>query len=284
MAKIDLHTHTTASDGIYSPSDLIDLAISNNLTAMAITDHDSVDGLEEAMNYSKGKDLELIPGIEFSIEYTGGSFHLIGLYIDFYNSELIETTERLKKLRSERVVMIVEDLNRYGIDISIDDISSLASGYSVGRPHIARVLVEKGYASDVNAIFQHYMVKGKPGYVKKEKILVDKAINIIKQAGGISIIAHPITLNFKTFDNFEKQVQQLAVLGLDGIEVFSSMHTHDEIDEFERITHKFNLIISGGSDFHGDKGKELGIYIDGEPIPPDILKDIEKYRLLYCSM
>ena len=111
-----------------------------------------------------------------------------------------------------------------------------------------------------------------------------RAINIIKQAGGISIIAHPITLNFKTFDNFEKQVQQLAVLGLDGIEVFSSMHTHEEIDEFERIAHKYNLIISGGSDFHGDKGKELGIYIDGEPIPPDILKSIEKYRLLYCSM
>lgn len=284
MKKIDLHTHTTASDGIYSPSDLIELAINSNLTAMAITDHDSVDGLEEGMYFSKDKDFELIPGIEFSIEYTGGSFHLIGLYIDFHNRELIEVTEKLKRLRGERIIMIVEDLNRYGIDIAIDEISSLTSGRSVGRPHIARILVEKGYADDVNAVFQSYMVKGKPGYVKKEKILVDEAIHIINQAGGISIIAHPVTLNFKTFDNFEKQIQELIVHGLDGIEVFSSMHTHEEILEFYRIANKYNLIISGGSDFHGDKEKELGIYIDGEPIPHYILDNLEKYRLLYCSM
>lgn len=283
MERIDLHTHTTASDGIYSPSDLIEMAIKRDLTVMAITDHDSVDGLEEGMDFSKDKDFELIPGIELSIEYTGGSFHLIGLYIDFYNRELIEITEKLKRLRGERVIMIIEDLNRYGIDISIDEISSLASGNSVGRPHIARVLVEKGYASDVNAIFQSFMVKGKPGYVKKEKILIDEAIHIIKQAGGISIIAHPITLNFKTFDNFEKQIQELIVHGLDGIEVYSSMHKHEEILEFNRIANKYNLIISGGSDFHGDKDKELGICIDGEPIPPYILDNLEKYRLLYCS-
>lgn len=284
MKKIDLHTHTTASDGIYSPSDLIELAISSDLAAMAITDHDSVDGLEEGMCFSKDKDIELIPGIEFSIEYTGGSFHLIGLYIDFHNRELIEVTEKLKRLRGERIIMIVEDLNRYGIDISFDEISSLTSGRSVGRPHIARILVEKGYADDINAVFQSYMVKGKPGYVKKEKILVDEAIRIIKQAGGISIIAHPVTLNYKTFDNFEKQIQELIVHGLDGIEVFSSMHTHEEILEFNRIANKYNLIISGGSDFHGDKEKELGIYIDGEPIPHHILDNLEKYRLLYCSM
>lgn len=283
MERIDLHTHTTASDGIYSPSDLIKMAIKRDLTVMAITDHDSVDGLEEGMDFSKDKDFELIPGIELSIEYTGGSFHLIGLYIDFHNRELIEITEKLKRLRGERVIMIIEDLNRYGIDISIDEISSLASGNSVGRPHIARVLVEKGYASDVNAIFQSFMVKGKPGYVKKEKILIDEAIHIIKQAGGISIIAHPITLNFKAFDNFEKQIQELIVHGLDGIEVYSSMHKHEEILEFNRIANKYNLIISGGSDFHGDKDKELGICIDGEPIPPYILDNLEKYRLLYCS-
>lgn len=276
--KIDLHVHSTSSDGIYTPVELIDLAIQKNLIALAITDHDTVDGLEVGMRYAQRKNFDLIPGVEFSIEYTGGSFHLLGLYVDHQNNEIMRVARRLKKLRFERIEKIIADLRSYGIDISTGDID-LSEGNSLGRPHVARALVSKGYGIDTNDIFKKFLVKGKPGYVKKEKISLDEAIQVVKQSGGITSIAHPISLNCGSFDDFDKMVGQIAERGVDGIEVYSSMHTREEVKQFQRIAATYKLLETGGSDFHGDKENELGMYDDDEPIPLQVLDTIREYRL-----
>ncbi len=276
--KIDLHVHSTASDGTYTPAELIDLAIQKNLIALAITDHDTVDGLSEGMRYAEKKGFDLIPGIEFSIEYTGGSFHLLGLFVDHENSELVRVSQKLKRLRFERIERIIEDLRSHGVDISTSDLDVLA-GSSLGRPHVARALVSKGYGIDINDIFRKFLVKGKPGYVKKEKISLDEAIRVVKQSGGITSIAHPISLNCGSFYDFDEMIGQIAERGVDGIEVYSSMHTRKEVKEFRCIAARYKLLETGGSDFHGDKESELGMYDDDEPIPLQVLETLREYRL-----
>jgi predicted metal-dependent phosphoesterase TrpH len=275
--KIDLHVHTKASDGIYTPKEIIDYAISNGITSLAITDHDTVGGLPEAMEYAKETGFDLIPGIEFGLEYNAGSFHLIGLFVNFYNSTLLNATERLKKSRMIRLIRMVELLKEEGYNIPLEEVEEEAMGAAVGKPHIARVMIKKGYAGDMNYIFKNFMIKGKPGYVKRDRISLNEAVSIIKNSGGIPIIAHPISLNAKSFKAFEIKLDEFLLSGVLGIEVYSSMHTMTEVPEFLRIAKKKNILISGGSDFHGDKGKEIGVYTDHNLIPCNILDDIREY-------
>jgi 3',5'-nucleoside bisphosphate phosphatase len=276
--KIDLHVHTKASDGTYTPKEIIDYAICNNISSLAITDHDTVAGLPEAMEYAKRIGFDLVPGIEFGLDYHAGSFHLIGLFVDFYNSALIEATERLKQSRMIRVVKIVELLKCEGCDIHLEEIEEEAMGAAVGKPHIARVMIKKGYAEDMTYIFKNYMIKGKPGYVKRDRISLNEAVSVIKNSGGIPIIAHPISLNIRSFDDFEYKLDEFIESGVLGIEVFSSMHTMNEVSGFLRIANKKSILISGGSDFHGDKAKEIGVYTDGNFIPGYILDEIKMFR------
>lgn len=278
MKKIDLHTHTTASDGIMTPSGLIDYAIGHGVEAMAITDHDTIDGLEEGMFYSNKKGFNLIPGIEFSVDFSKGSFHLVGLYIDYANSELINVIQRLNELRDNRAARMAEDLQRHNIKISLEDIERESDGGSIGRPHVARAMVRKGYAKNIKKVFEDYLVKGKPGYVKKEKISADDAIRIIKVSGGIPILAHPISLNFKEFPVFETMLDDLIGKGLEGIEAYASMHNQEQVDFFCRIGEREGLLITGGSDFHGDKDEVLGNYAPDRAIPYELLEKLEMYR------
>jgi len=276
--KIDLHVHTRASDGTYSPKEIIDYAIKNNISSLAITDHDTVAGLPEAMEYARKIGFDLVPGIEFGLDYNTGSFHLIGLFVDYCNSALIEATERLKKSRMIRVVKMIELLKCEGCNICIEEIEEEAMGAAVGKPHIARIMIKKGYAKDMTFIFKNFMIKGKPGYVKRDRISLNEAVTVIKDSGGIPIIAHPVSLNIKLFNAFEDKLDEFIKSGILGIEVYSSMHTMNDVFEFLRIANNKNILISGGSDFHGDKGKEIGIYTDGKFIPDHILEDIRKYR------
>lgn len=278
MKMIDLHCHSTASDGIKSPSELIDFAISENVGVIALTDHDTVGGLEEGINYASGRGFDFIPGIEFSIDYQGGSFHLVGLYIDHKFSPLIEKTEHLQQVRDRRAYRIIEDLERHGIEIPIEDVLSESGGGTIGRPHVARVLVKHGYAHNINEVFKKYLVKGKPGYVKKERIKLEDAVNLIKGAGGISIIAHPVSLNYRNITEFENILKGFIDAGVEGIEVYSSMHKPSEITEFLNLAQRYNLVISGGSDYHGDKDEKLGYYLPSRPIPVEIYDRIGGYR------
>jgi len=277
---IDLHCHTTASDGIKTPSELIDYAIENNVRILAVTDHDTVSGLEEAVNYAADKEFVLIPGIEFSIEYQGGSFHLLGLNIDHTFKPLIEKTLHLQEVRDKRIYRIIEDLEKHGIEIPVEDVQLESSGGAIGRPHVARALVKHGYANNINEVFKKYLVKGKPGYVKKERIKLEEAVSLINGAGGISIIAHPVSLNYKSMDSFELILKGFIEAGVEGIEAYSSMHKNSEINDFIKLAAKYNLLISGGSDYHGDKDENIGHYQPAKPIPYETYERIRKYKSL----
>ncbi len=276
--KIDLHVHTSASDGIYTPEEIIDYAVKNNISSLAITDHDTVAGLPEAIEYAGKIGFDLVPGVEFGLDYPDGSFHLIGLFVDCFNQALLEATARLRKSRMARVVRIVELLNCEGFSICIEEIEEEAKGAAVGKPHIARVMIKKGYAGDMAYVFKNFMIKGKPGYVARDRISLDEAVSVITGSGGIPVIAHPISLNFKFFNDFEHKLDEFIKSGVLGIEAYSSMHSMNDVSEFLKIAGKKNLLISGGSDFHGDKGKEIGIYTEGNYIPDHILDDIKNYK------
>jgi len=274
MKKIDLHCHTTASDGILSPSQLIDYALSCGVAVLAVTDHDTIGGLEEAVNYASGKDITLLSGIEFSIDFSGGSFHLLGLAIDHKNSKLIEKTLHLQQLRDSRIYSIIDDLSRHNIYIPVEDVLQESGGGAAGRPHVARTLVRHGYARDINEIFQKYLVKGKPGYVPKERISLGDAVALIKGAGGCAIVAHPVSLNYRDFGVFESILRGFIDAGVEGIEAYSSMHRTSEVKKFIEFADRYGLIITGGSDYHGDKHEVIGHYQPDTPIPFEIFENL----------
>lgn len=267
MELIDLHCHTTASDGIYTPSEMIDYAIANNVRVLAITDHDTIDGLEEALSHAQQRSFACIPGIEFSIEYTNGSFHLLGLGIDYTHPDLLSELAQLQKLRKDRIFKIIKDLQNHGISITDEEIEHEAVGNSPGRPHVARLLVKKGYAGTIAHVFENFMVKGKPGYIKKDKISFYSALKLIKASGGIPVIAHPISLGFSSWEECENILKKFFDAGVQGIEVFSGMHTDEDVSKFLQIAQKYSVIITGGSDFHGDKQEKIGFYGENKPIP-----------------
>lgn len=277
IKKIDFHTHTTASDGIYSPRELIDLAVRNGLVAMAITDHDTVDGLSDAMEYARSIGFRLYPGVEFSIEYETGSFHLVGLDIDYRNEKLRDTVKRLAEYRSTRAHRIIDDLKSHGIDIPLDQVMAEADGGAIGRPHIARVMVDHGYASNIKEIFKNYLVKGKPGYVKKVRIEFIEAVSLIKECGGIPVIAHPVSLECRDMIEFEELLKGFVKAGVEGMEVYSAMHTIELVEQYRVLAEKYNLLMSGGSDFHGDKDEIIGNYDVHCPIPYEIYLQLEAY-------
>ena len=274
MKKIDLHSHSTASDGIYTPSNLIAYAVKMGVETLALTDHDTVGGIDEALEYASKIGFKLIPGIEVSIDYTGGTFHLVGLFIDHKNPELLDVIDRLNEIRDNRAVRIIEDLASHDIIIPLEEVIEESGGGAVGRPHVARVMVRHGFGDSINEIFQNYLVKGKPGYVKKERISLSHAVQLIKNSGGIPFIAHPITLNFDDFSRFEEMLKGFVKEGVEGIEAFAALHSKSEVEEFARIAGKYNLLVSGGSDFHGDKDEKIGFYSEDEPVPSFILDEM----------
>ncbi len=273
---IDLHTHTTASDGIYSPIDLVEHAIEVGCRILAIADHDTVGGLDEALAYASGKNIVLIPAIEFSIDYERGSFHLLGMNINHKDDMLHEVFDDLQERRSIRVTRIVDDLKRHGVVIREEEIIAESGGESIGRPHVARVLVRHGYARSTEEVFKKFLVPGKPGYVKKEKINLEQAISIIHHAKGKAIVAHPVSLNINSFREFEEEILRFRSLGVEGIEAYASMHDESHVKRFVGLASKHSLIISGGSDFHGDKHERLGYYGTIHPIPWQIWEPLSR--------
>ena len=270
MKKIDLHCHTTASDGIKTPTELINYAVSRGIEVIAVTDHDTVAGVCEALDYSAAIDFRVIPGIEFSIDYQGGSFHLLGLNIDHKYQPMLEKLSHLQNVRDTRIYRIIEDLASNGIDIPVSEVMEESQGGTMGRPHVARVLVKHGYAPAINDVFKRFLVKGKPGYIKKEKITLAEALDFIDGAGGQSVIAHPVSLGYKNYEEFESILKVFVEQGVSGIEAFSSMHTNNDVREIIRLAEKYGLHLSGGSDYHGDKNEKIGYYMPDRPIPYDL--------------
>lgn len=245
--KFDLHLHTIFSDGKFTPEKLIDLAVERNLNGIAITDHDTILGIESAIEYSeKYKDFTVIPGIEFGSVYKDTEVHILGYFIDYKDKDLIEATEFLKSSRKSRGVKIVEKLKALGLDIDYEDVKRMNDKDFIGRVPIAKALIEKNYVNSISEAFDLYLDRGKKAYVEKESLSIADTIKLIKNVGGIAVLAHPGILKDKEAIDF------CIDNGIDGIECIHSKHSEEEVKLFRECAEKNNLIITGGSDCHGE--------------------------------
>lgn len=260
MKLLDLHTHSSYSDGTYAPAALVDLALRKGLYGLSITDHDCVDGIGEAIEYAKNKNIVFIPGIEFSCFYGNEEIHILGYNIDHRYAPLLEITRVLRNARLDRALKIIEKLNAMGFEISFDDMQKYNLN-SVGRPHIAMALVEKGYAHSVQETFEKYLSSGMPAYVERYKLLAQDAIKLIHESGGMSVIAHPYLIKNQNC------IEALAAMGIDGLEVYHSSHSQSNEKRYTYMAKRLGLCITGGSDFHGrdsdfDFFGRIGIKLD----------------------
>lgn len=245
MKFIDMHTHSTSSDGIYSPSELVDYAIKKGLSGIAITDHDTVNGIEEAIKQASAyKDFIIIPGIELSTEYNNEEVHILGYMIDYKMEYLIKILQDLQDARNNRAIKIIDKLKKLEIKINYKDVIKISGEGAIGRPHIARSLIQKGYVQTIEEAFIKYLAEGALAYVPKQKLTPICAINIIRKAGGFSVVAHPGLLKSTIILNY------LIDIGIDGIEVYYSKHTIEQSKKYLELAKKHNLFITGGSDFH----------------------------------
>lgn len=245
MNFIDMHTHSTASDGVYSPGKLVEYAIKKRLSGIAITDHDTIDGIEEAIQEAnKYKDFFIIPGIELSTEHNSEEVHILGYGIDYKMEYLLEVLDNLQNARNNRAYKIIDKLSSLGFKINYEDLIQASKNSSIGRPHIARVLIQKGYVKNSEEAFKKYLSKGCPAYVPREKLTPIDAVNIIEKSGGVSVAAHPGLLKSST------TLRYLIEIGINGIEVYHPDHTEDSSLKYLNLAKQHNLLITGGSDFH----------------------------------
>jgi predicted metal-dependent phosphoesterase TrpH len=257
---VDLHTHSTASDGVLSPEDLVALARDKGLAAIALTDHDNTAGLERAISAGKSLGVEVVPGVEISADFSPGTLHILGLEIDPKNPVLRDKLEFLQQTRRDRNPRIARQLQAAGLDLRFEEVEALASGGQVGRPHFASLLLQKKIVSSWDEAFDKWLGKGKPGYVDKVRVSSAEAVGMIHAAGGLAVLAHPVQLQLAD-QALTDLVSRLAAEGLDAIEVYHSDHGPREEQFYQILARRSGLKFSGGSDYHGfkDKDVELGI-------------------------
>jgi predicted metal-dependent phosphoesterase TrpH len=280
MGYVDLHLHTTASDGVLSPSEIVRYAKARGLQAIAITDHDTIEGCEEGLSEGERVGFEVIPGIEISAEHSPGSMHILGFFLDIYHPVLNERLEYLQKARAERNPKIVEKLNRLGINITFEEVLRASGGGQVGRPHFANVLLEKKYVRSFQEAFDRFLKKGAPAYVDKIRFTSKEAVHFINEARGVAVLAHPNTLGVNGYPALEKLILQLVEEGLKGIEVYYPEHSASEVAQYKTLADRYGLLSTGGTDYHGIEKNELEIGVGrGEmKLPYSIVEDIKAVR------
>ena len=282
MRGIDLHTHSNCSDGTYSVKELIDYAHDKNLAAIALTDHDTVIGLDEAIDYT-GKtysDIEFIPGIEFSTVNEGKDVHVVGLYIDHHNEEFQRRLQAFADSRRERNEKMCRKLTEEaGLPISYDELLEAFPNAVITRAHYAKLMLDKGYVNSRQEVFDKYIGDHCKYYVPRENITPEDAIELILLAGGVPILAHPILYHMSD-EKLEALVVRLIGAGLKGIEAIYSTYEPAEERQIRNLAAKYDLLISGGSDFHGaNKPKiDLGVGYGKMFIPEELLADIKNMR------
>ncbi|GCE18364.1 PHP domain-containing protein [Dictyobacter kobayashii] len=267
---IDLHTHSTASDGIYSPSDLLKQAQQAGLKVLALTDHDSTDGLAEATEAAHELGIELIPGIELNTDVSGGEIHVLGYYLEYQRPEFQAILKVLRDARVRRGQRMVELLNEQGINISWDRVREIAQG-SVGRPHVAKALMEAGYVQSIGEAFDKYIGKGCHAYVPRYKLSPEDAVRLINSANGLAVMAHPIGL--PGLDKLREWLPDLQRAGMVGLETYYGPYTHKDEQALLSLAKQYNLIPTGGTDFHGP-----GIHptpLGGRFVPPESVERLK---------
>jgi len=253
---IDLHTHTTASDGSLTPTQLVEAAISIGLEAVAVTDHDTADGVEEALDAGARLGIRVVSGIEISAQLEGGTLHLLGYEIDPLEEGFASGIIRLKQARIDRNPKIIRKLQDLGIPIKLEQVEAKAGGGLVGRPHIAETLLELGAVTTVQEAFDKYLAFDSSAYEHKFRYEPAAAFQLILGAGGIPVMAHPYQTN-REGEELRRLVADLKELGLEGIEVHYSHHTPAQTVFYRKLADEFDLVQTGGTDFHGSRKKEI---------------------------
>jgi 3',5'-nucleoside bisphosphate phosphatase len=258
MSRIDLHTHTIFSDGSFSPAALVELAHNKGLNILAITDHDTTDGLAEAMEAAQALPLELIPGIELSTEFQGRETHMLGYFIDPTDPQFQVRLERLRTTRLDRIQHILERLRTLNVEISLAEVEQVAGSGTIGRPHIAQVLIDKGYVKGMKEGFERFLGVRGTAYVRRVVPEAAEIIAWITDAGGIPILAHPYWEGLNAHETVIA-CRTMVDQGLRGLEVFYGTFSARQISSNLHLARQFNLLVTGGSDFHGTFKPEISI-------------------------
>ncbi len=273
---IDLHTHSTASDGIYSPTELLQRAKGAGLRVLALTDHDNTGGLQEAAQAAAQLDIDFIPGVEINTDVAGGEVHVLGYFLEYERPAFQAVLKVLRDARERRGQRMVELLNEEGIAISWERVRDIAQG-SVGRPHVAQALLEAGYVQSIGEAFDTYIGKGCYAYVPRYRLTPEDAVRLITSANGLPVIAHPIEL--PGLDELRNWLPDLCEAGMVGLETYYGPYTPADEQELRALANEYHLIPTGGSDFHGP-----GIHptpLGGRPVPYEAverLKDAARKR------
>ncbi|MDO9333281.1 MAG: PHP domain-containing protein [Dehalococcoidales bacterium] len=247
MAKVDLHIHTTASDGKCTPSEIVRKAAELGLGVIAITDHDTVEGIPAALETAKNYPaLRVIPGVELSTDIPKGEIHILGYFIDYTDEEFRASLETMRNSRVERARKMVENLSRLGIRLEWRRVQEIAGGGAFGRPHIAQAMLEKGYISSFQDAFRNYIGHGGPAYVERDKLTPVEAVKLILKADGLPVLAHPLTAG-----DVEGTIVELKAVGLVGMEVYYASYSFEDINPLRGLAYQHGLIATGGTDYHG---------------------------------
>lgn len=251
---VDLHVHTAASDGALAPSQVVALAMERGLRFLCVTDHDTTEGLPEALA-AAGAGLEVIPGVELSCDVPEGEVHIVGYYVDHHNGELQRLLGEMRHARRERALLMVAKLAALGLPVEWARVVELAGAGSVGRPHVAQALVARGYVASVTEAFNLYLGRNGPAYVERYKLAPAEAVSLIRRAGGLAGLAHPDTAgygeNLGQLPPLEVLLPELCAAGLVAIEAYYTGYTPENTNGLLAVAHRFGLIPTGGSDFHG---------------------------------
>lgn len=249
---IDLHTHSTASDGTYTPAQLMEYAHSRNINAIALTDHDSIDGIIEAQKKARELSMEFIPGIELSIQWPTGEFHLLGLGLQSPSKELLGAIDFLRQERDNRNIKMAQKLQEQGIAITYEEVVEKAGTKTIGRPHFASLMIEKGFIRQRQQAFDQYFAKGRPCYVERTGLDLEDAVKAIKTSGGIPVQAHPLSM-YVSWGKMEDTMIDIQMHGVEGLEAWHPGTRVSEAYRLEELARKLGMTATAGSDFHGEK-------------------------------
>ena len=276
---VDLHAHSTASDGTEEPSAIVEMAVQRGLTALALTDHDTLDGIGDARSAAEGRDLELVPGAELSLQYDAGGMHLVVLWLEPGSGPLQNRLAGLQSGRTDRNHRIIKRLNTHAMSMTIDEVEEEAGGGTVGRPHIAAVMMRKGYVSTIAEAFELWLGSGRPAYVGRPRLKPDEAIRLARESEAVPILAHPHTLNIDRAPEMAELLTGLKRAGLVGLEAICSGYRRHEREGYADLARRFGLVPSGGSDYHGayKPGVELGIGFGDLDVPESVLDELRAH-------
>lgn len=276
---IDLHVHSNASDGTFTPTQLVEEAKKAGLCAFALTDHDTTDGVAEAKKAAEAAGIELVPGVELSTEYEGKEIHVLGLYIDITNEALQKHMADFRDSRDNRNVFMLKKLRAEGFDITQEALEAMFPDAVITRAHVARYLLDKGYIPDIRTAFSEYIGEGCRCYVERPKVTPMDAVDYILEAGGTPVLAHPVVYRMDR-PQLKKMIAEMKVHGLVGMEAVYSENTPADEQDYRALTREQGLLITGGSDFHGENKPDirLGKGRGGLYIPYSFLEEIKKAR------